>query len=76
MPYEARWVGRLPGNLVPISFDSTESQVQRLNPRPKTVSRQMPNRDSGYSERLFRLQFQVSSGRYPAQVAENTPQYM
>lgn len=60
----------------PICFHSAESQKQRLNPRPKTVSRQMPNRDSPHFERLFRLQFQFSRGRCPAQVAENTPQYV
>ena len=37
-----------------IGSHSIGSQVQRLNPRPKTVSRQMPNRDSGRFGRLFR----------------------
>ncbi len=39
-----------------------QSQVPRPNPWPKTVSRQLPNRDSGHFGRLFRLQFQVSRG--------------
>ena len=55
-----------------ISFEMTQSQVRRLLPQLNTVSRQMPNRDSGRFGRLFRLQFQVSRGYRAMQTAEIT----
>ena len=57
-----------------ISFEMTQSQVRRLLPQLNTVSRQMPNRDSGRFGRLFRLQLQVSRGHLAMQAAEITAQ--
>ena len=59
-----------------VSFEMAQSQVQRPVPRPKTVSRQMPNRDTRPFGRLFHLLFQVSRGQRASYVAETTPQYL
>ncbi len=49
------------------SLHKAKSQQQRQKPHPKTVSRQMPNRDSRHSGRLFLVGFQVSSGQCASQ---------